>query len=161
MSLYYSDTHHMYESLLLGRLAAPTAFRVINKEKENEPNRVHGTKQAALHSSSTCERNPFSQLYRSVNSRDQSTLREIGISLPVHRTLHIEKVVLPYTLCYLLCPVSAASTLMFSQLSCFCSEASLSIYPEAGLSYAPLSSEHGICQSVKARHWSCLSGKHF
>jgi len=37
---------------------------------------------------------------------------EIGILLPnnrrQHRALHIQKDVLPYALCYLLCPVSAA-----------------------------------------------------
>ena len=46
-----------------------------------------------------------------------TTLREIGIVLPnsqrQHRTLHIQKDVLPYALCLLLCPVSAALASMF------------------------------------------------
>ena len=41
-------------------------------------------------------------------------MEETGILLPKnqrqHRTLHIQKDVLPYALCYLLCPVSAALT---------------------------------------------------
>ena len=41
---------------------------------------------------------------------------EIGVFLPNnqrHRTLHIQKDVLPYALCYLLCPVSAALASIF------------------------------------------------
>ena len=43
--------------------------------------------------------------------RGTSPLKEIGILLPnnlrQHRTLHIQKDVLPFSLCKLLCPVSA------------------------------------------------------
>ena len=34
-------------------------------------------------------------------------------NLRQHRTLHIQKDVLPYALCYLLCPVSAALASIF------------------------------------------------
>ena len=47
----------------------------------------------------------------------RTDLPEIGISLPnnqrQHRTLHIQKDVLPYALCQLLCPVSAALASIF------------------------------------------------
>jgi hypothetical protein len=43
--------------------------------------------------------------------------RKIGILLPnnqrQHRTLHIQEDVLPYALCWLLCPVSAARASIF------------------------------------------------
>jgi hypothetical protein len=42
----------------------------------------------------------------------RTAMREIGILLQnnqrLHRTLHIQKDVLPYALCKVLCPVSAA-----------------------------------------------------
>ena len=45
--------------------------------------------------------------------RARPTLNEIGILLPndqrQHRTLHIQKDVLPYALCYLQCPASPAA----------------------------------------------------
>ena len=50
-------------------------------------------------------------------NRDGKPYREIGILLPnnqrQHRTLHIQKDVLPYALRWLLCPVSAALARIF------------------------------------------------
>ena len=51
--------------------------------------------------------------------------REIGILLQdnqrQHSTLHIQEDLLPYVLCYLLCPVSAAPASMFRMDSTFTS----------------------------------------
>ena len=64
---------------------------------------------------------------------------EIDIILPnnqrQHRTLHIQKDVLPYALCYLLCPMSAALT-SISRMYSSCGRKSLYTPMETSLEYA-------------------------
>ena len=56
-------------------------------------------------------------LHRAIQHQGSDLGREVGIILPnnqrQHRTLHIQKDELPYALCYLLCPVSAALAHIF------------------------------------------------
>ena len=60
----------------------------------------------------------WTQRYRARETAARITRRvEIGVLLPnnqrQHRTLHVQKDVLPFTLCELLCPVSAALARIF------------------------------------------------
>ena len=71
---------------------------------------------------------------RNPNERHRARHPEIGILLPnnqrQHRTLHIQKDVLPYALCYLLCSVLAALASIFWMDSI---STSYTCHPHSGL----------------------------